>query len=252
MADSKISGLSATTTVADDDMYVVATAAGATKKITGANLKTGITTYRSGGTDVAVADGGTGSSTAGAAREALSVLPRLAYLSANYYEPMRRPTTIAASAMTQSRVYYQPFLPHTTATFDRLAVSHAANCTATAVGRLGIYNSDANYKPSTVLLDAGTFAADSGAGVVRPITISQQLTGGVLYWLCFVQQTAGGGTFYSSAAGPTGFGSLIGTSDFGSNQSGWYQEGVTGSLATVGTLVADGAVIVPLIAIRAA
>lgn len=39
MADAKISALTAQTTVAADDMFVLATAAGATKKITGANLK---------------------------------------------------------------------------------------------------------------------------------------------------------------------------------------------------------------------
>lgn len=38
MADSKISALTAETSLASDDMLVVATAAGASKKITGANL----------------------------------------------------------------------------------------------------------------------------------------------------------------------------------------------------------------------
>lgn len=80
MADSKISALTAQTTLADTDMLVLATAGGATKKITGANLKTEVTTYRSGGTDVAVLDGGTGASTAAGARTNLSA--------AELYDPL--------------------------------------------------------------------------------------------------------------------------------------------------------------------
>lgn len=41
MADTKISALAAVTTVGDTDEYVVAVS-GATKKITGANLKAGV------------------------------------------------------------------------------------------------------------------------------------------------------------------------------------------------------------------
>lgn len=102
MADSKISALTATTTLADTDELVVASS-GASKKITGANLKAQViadatnatqaeldaheadTTsvhgiantanlYVSGGTDVAVADGGTGASTASGARTNLGLV----------------------------------------------------------------------------------------------------------------------------------------------------------------------------------
>lgn len=97
MADSKISALTALTTVADEDLLAIVddpSGTPVTKKITRANLLAGAISsielghatdttlarssagnvtiegnaiYRAGGTDVPVADGGTGSSTAGGA-----------------------------------------------------------------------------------------------------------------------------------------------------------------------------------------
>lgn len=68
MADTKISALTALATVADEDLLAIVddpSGSPVTKKITRANLLAGV--YQPGGTDVAIADGGTGASTAAAA-----------------------------------------------------------------------------------------------------------------------------------------------------------------------------------------
>ena len=90
---TKISAASAITSLADTDELAVASS-GASKKITGANIKATLTTagfYKSGGTDVAVADGGTGASTAAAARTNLAVAP-----------DMRHPSMFVSGAVAET------------------------------------------------------------------------------------------------------------------------------------------------------
>lgn len=88
MADAKLEDLTEKTSFADDDLLYLVDPGGSPEDryITGANVKATLDTagyYKSGGTDVAVADGGTGASTATNARanlisapaEAMDVLP---------------------------------------------------------------------------------------------------------------------------------------------------------------------------------
>jgi len=70
MADTKISDLTAVVTPADTDEFAV-NQGGTSKKETRSQILSDA--YRVGGTDVAVTDGGTGSSTASAARTALGL-----------------------------------------------------------------------------------------------------------------------------------------------------------------------------------
>ena len=77
-----------------------------------------------------------------------------------------------------------PFVVPTAMTYDRIG-AQVDTSGASGVVRLGIYNSDANNRPSALVLDAGTIDASSTG--YKEITISQTLSAG-LYWVTAVSQ----------------------------------------------------------------
>lgn len=87
----------------------------------------------------------------------------------------------AASTVTPSAhtLYFIACYTPTPITFDRILAEVTTGGTASDVGRLGLYTAevDANgfLKPGTLIVDGGTFAADSIA--VKLLTISERLTG---------------------------------------------------------------------------
>lgn len=81
------------------------------------------------------------------------------------------------------RLYYWPFLSQRRCTYDRIGMYIDTAGAAGKVARLGIYDSDANGQPSTLVVDAGEFAVDTTGA--KEQTISQELEGGRLYWLAF-------------------------------------------------------------------
>ena len=83
-----------------------------------------------------------------------------------------------------------PFFTDKTIHVDRIGVEVTTSGTTGGVVRLGIYNSDSDMMPSTVLLDAGTVSSVVTAPAWVEIIISQVLQPG-LYWLAVVGQTAG-------------------------------------------------------------
>lgn len=135
-----------------------------------------------------------------------------------------------------ARTCYTPiYLP--ACTLDRLTVrtqTFSGNYTV----RLGIYN-NANGKPSTVLLDAGTVSATAG-NTDYSVTISQTVTAG-WYWLAAnnqVQVTAGSKEFLSTRTTEIpGF--FVGQGGPGFDRgAGFIQTGVTGAFATASPTLA--------------
>jgi hypothetical protein len=133
--------------------------------------------------------------------------------------------------------YYIPFFVPTATTFDRIQCRAGSGFSGSAVVRLGIYN-QANGKPSTVVLDAGTVSLTS-AFQTASITISQTLQPGT-YFLAANSQTAATTNTYYGMAGSVAI-AYIGQAATVSYDTVTYftQASVTGAFATAGT-VANG------------
>ena len=79
-------------------------------------------------------------------------------------------------AIGANQVNYYPILVQSTITLDQLACEVTSAATAGKLLRLGIYNADSDWQPTTLVVDAGTAAADSTG--VKTFTINQQLARG--------------------------------------------------------------------------
>lgn len=126
-----------------------------------------------------------------------------------------------------------PFLVDKTIIIDRIGVEISTSATTGGVIRLGIFNSDHEGFPSTVLLDAGTVSSVVTAPAWTEITISQVLQPG-LYWLGVVGQTAGctvRASRYGPAAPVTRF--VQATPNLNTdNHNGLQMNSVSGALST--------------------
>lgn len=103
-----------------------------------------------------------------------------------YTMPITGTALSTSGALTAGRIYTHPFLVPKTITIDRLAVN-VTTLVASGKCRLGIYN-DSNGEPGTLLLDAGE--VDTSATGVKTLTVNQALTGGALYWLAILSNSA--------------------------------------------------------------
>ena len=94
-------------------------------------------------------------------------------------------TAYSTATITANVMRAMPFIaPRRGGTLDRLAIN--VTTLSAGAGRLGIYRatSETNVYPGSLVLDAGT--VDTSATGVKPITISQSLVAGQLYWLACV------------------------------------------------------------------
>ena len=137
---------------------------------------------------------------AAAAQTALSgVFEALApgHAAGQYYGPNGSVTATRSYGANELRL--TPYRVRSSQTFDRFAIEVTTAGGAGTVFRLGIWNhNSATGRPGTLLLDAGTVAGDSAAGVEK--TISQLLSPG-WYWLGSAAQVHSGSPVLRAYAG---------------------------------------------------
>jgi hypothetical protein len=143
-----------------------------------------------------------------------------------------------------------PFVINSSRTLDAVAVLTGTGNTAPtagAVGRLGIWNADANGVPSTLRRDLGTVALTGTGTTGAPLQLSglNEVLPQGMYWIgCVIQQT--GGTITTLPSMVTNATSTVQTPftytfqantatatslEFGGNNT-WLATGVTGAFAT--------------------
>lgn len=148
-----------------------------------------------------------------------------------YWIPGVRPTGQGTASQSQDRLWYEPWVVDSTATLDRLAVEVVT--TAGSAGkllRMGIYNADTSWTPTTLVVDAGTVAVDATG--IQAATINVTLPPG-RYCCAFVLPTGGTAPTLRQIAGTVN--SFPGISGTAGNP---YQ--VSQYLAGQGGLVATG------------
>lgn len=96
-----------------------------------------------------------------------------------------------ASTGLQGDLFFTPITVRDASSFDSVSV----NCRTAGAGlfaRLGLYNSDVNGFPSTLVVDAGQ--ADLSSTGLKDVTVSTTNINPGLYWLCLCYQgTVGAG-----------------------------------------------------------
>lgn len=143
-------------------------------------------------------------------------------------------TTVAqgAGTMTLSRLVVPAAV-----TINQISVQ-VTGAIANAVGRVGIYSSDASDYPGSLLLEATSGAQlDFTTNGVKTVTISQALTAGV-YWVAAASQVASA-TLRSWDIGDPQVGLSSATEGLSATDTpGYYQGGVTGAFPS--SLTLDG------------
>ena len=118
-------------------------------------------------------------------------------LSGRYYFPHWYGVT-NTSGTSLSTMHAVPIIIPNTITVTSLNIEVTTAAAAGGVARLGIYSSNANNQPGSLVIDAGTVATDSIG--VKELVTSQTLTAGV-YWLSVAWQGNVTGMLYRFVTG---------------------------------------------------
>jgi hypothetical protein len=134
-------------------------------------------------TPIPIADGGTNAITAAAALTSLGAQTaiqeaRTKESGGTVYSSMPGVEALSATtlAITANVMYYAPILVTTSITIDQLQLVVTVAGAAGKLVRMGIYNADTDWQPTSLVLDAGTVLVDTTG--VKSISISQVLPPG--------------------------------------------------------------------------
>jgi hypothetical protein len=163
--------------------------------------------------------------------------------------PMSGAASITSITLIASTIYLVPIINPTQRTFTSIGAALGAG-TGTPQFRLGIYNTDSNGNPTTVIVDSGNIAAPSTTFYTAPI--STALAPG-MYFAAFLGNQAFSTKCISVAALGLTLGAIAGASNW-NNIAFAIQVSVTyGALPNLtgsGSLVALVSGNIPLIGIR--
>jgi hypothetical protein len=121
------------------------------------------------------------------------------------------PVSITTGVVTVNQLRYYPIIVSTTITVDRLAAEVTSAGAAATTFRMGIYNADVDWQPTSLVVDGGTSAADSTG--VKTVTINQTLSPG-RYLLALHSDGAPILRVIRGAIASMGFASGLGASPF--------------------------------------
>lgn len=130
-------------------------------------------------------------------------------------------TALTTLTLTGNRVYYIPFIPKIDCRITELAVE--VTTASSGSGQVGVYNSNANYRPHTLL---GYISISTGTTGVKSGAVNISLVAGRLYWLAIVNSS--GATVRALAVG--GIDTILGISTGGTAWNTHYYQSVSSAV----------------------